>query len=288
MGNSFIEDVKVSYPDDPLFSHVKSAPGSHPRFSSSDGLLFCKNNGGEDVLCVPRGTHSDTKKSLCGLVIESAHAVVGHFGLQKTSEYIRHWYWWPSIHPDVQLFCKSCKKCQESKSLTIRPYGLLHGLPIPSRPWDSIGMDFVGPFPEIDGFNYLWVVICRLTSMVHLIPINTTTKATELSWMFLKEIVRLHGLLSSIVSDRDSKFTSRWWREVHRLLGIKLLMSTAFHPQTDGVTERVIQSATQVLRATVRADQNDWIYQLPMLSIAVSTRLLGTHLFSLMVDRFPR
>lgn len=71
-------------------------------------------------------------------------------------------------------------------------------------------MDFVGPFPEIDGLNYLWVVICQLTLMVHLIPVKTSTKATELSWLFLKEIVRLHGLPASIISDCDSKFTSRW------------------------------------------------------------------------------
>ena len=271
--NSFIADLKKSYHDDPLFKHILSTIESHPCFSKVDDLLFCKNKGDEDVLCIPEGVHSDTNKSLRGIVIESAHSVVGHVGQQKTAEYIHHWYWWPSIHRDVLQFCQSCKRCQESKSLTIRPYGLLHRLPIPSRPWDSIGMDFVGPFPEIDGFNYLWVVICHLTSMVHLIPINTTTKATKLSWMFLKEVVRLHGLPSSIVSDRDSTFTSRWWREAHRLLGVRLLMSIAFHPQTDGVTEHIIQSATQVLRATVRADQKDWIFRLPMTEFAINSSI---------------
>jgi transposase InsO family protein len=98
------------------------------------------------------------------------------------------------------------------------------------KPWDSIGMDFVGPFPESQGHDYLWIVICRLTSMVHLIPVKTTATAVKLSWKYLREVVRLHGLPSSIVSDRDSKFTSRWWQELHRILGAKLLMSTSFHP----------------------------------------------------------
>jgi hypothetical protein len=112
--------------------------------------------------------------------------------------------------------------------------GKLHPLPIPIKPWDSIGMDFIGPFPKSKGFNYLWVIICRMMSMVHLIPIHTRMKASELSWIYRREIVHLHGLPSSIVSNRDSKFTSKWWRELHKTLGTKLLMSMSFHPQTDG------------------------------------------------------
>jgi hypothetical protein len=101
-------------------------------------------------------------------------------------------------------------------------------------------MDFVGPFPESSGHDYLWVVICRLTSMVHLVPIKTTTTASELAWLYIREIVRLHGLANTIVSDRDSKFMSRFWHETHKLLGTKLLMSTSFHPQTDGASERAV------------------------------------------------
>ena len=98
-------------------------------------------------------------------------------------------------------------------------------------------MDFIGPFPKSLGKNYLWVIICHLTSQVHLIPINTTTKTIELANEFLIHIVRLHRLPTSIVSDRDTKFTSLFWTELHRLLGVKLKLSTSFHPQTDGQTE---------------------------------------------------
>ena len=117
-------------------------------------------------------------------------------------------------------------------------------MPIPSRPWGSIGMDFVGPFPKSKGFDNMWVIICQLTSLVHLTPVNTTIRASELAWVFMREIVRLHGIPESIVSDRDSKFTSKFWQELHRLLGIKLLMSTSFHPQTDGAFEHAIRSVT--------------------------------------------
>ena len=170
-------------------------------------------------------------------------------------------------------FCQSCEACQRSKSSNQRPAGKLHPLPLPIKPWDSIAMDFVGPFPECRGLNYLWVVLCRLTSMVHLIPLTTKVTAVELSWKYLREIVRLHGLPSSILSDRDSKFTSRWWQELHRILGAKLLMSTSFHPQTDGQSERTIRNVVQILRTTVRPDQTDWVDRVDMTEFAINASI---------------
>jgi hypothetical protein len=152
-------------------------------------------------------------------------------------------------------------------------------------------MDFIGPFPESNGLNYLWVVICRLTSMVHLIPINTSTTAKDLSWKYLREVVRLHGLASSIVSDRDSKFTSKWWRELHQLLGTKLLMSTSFHPQTDGQTERANRSIGQILRMAVQPDQKDWIEKIDMVEFAINSSIsasTGYSLFKLNGGYIPR
>jgi hypothetical protein len=134
-------------------------------------------------------------------------------------------------------------------------------------------MDFVGPFPPSRGKNYLWVVMCRLTSMIHLIPINVNIKTTELAYLYMEHIVRLHGLPESIVSDRDSKFTARFWRELHRLMGTKKLMSTSFHPQTDGATERSIRTVSQILRGKVRADQKDWAEKIPMTEFAINSAI---------------
>ena len=130
-----------------------------------------------------------------------------------------------------------CETCQTMKWHTSKPLGLLHNLLIPDHPWSGIAMDFIGPFPESIGRNYLWVVMCHLTSQVHLIPINTMTKTIELTNEFLTHVVRLHGLPMSIVSDWDTKFTSLFWTELHQLLGVKLKLSTSFHPQMDGQTE---------------------------------------------------
>ena len=127
-------------------------------------------------------------------------------------------------------------------------------------------MDFVGPFPKSEhGHDYLWVIVDRFTSLVHLVPVNTTITARDLAWTYVKEIVRLHGLPDSIVSDRDSKFISAFWRETQRLLGTKLKMSTAYHPQTDGLTERTNR---RVVFTMLLHDSNHlvsaWAQELPV------------------------
>jgi len=164
---------------------------------------------------------------------------------------------------DIEKFCLSCKTCQMSKSSNQLKPGLLHSLPIPSHPWQSIGMDFVGPIPVCQGYDYLWVIICRLTNQSHLIPITVRTKTNELTWYYIHDIVCLHGMPESIISDRDSKFTA----ELHRALGTKLLVSTPFHLQTDGHSERVICSIGQILCSVVSLDQNDWVLRSTPVSI---------------------
>ena len=267
----FLDKVRNGYKDDPLFSKIMEEKERYATFSVRDGFVYVTNTGKQEVLCIPRKVTKDY--SLTATIIDQAHTILGHFGPQKTADYIRRWYWWPRMGNEITKFCDSCGICQANKTSTQRPVGLLHPLPIPNRPWGSIGMDFMGPFPESEGYDYLWVVICRLTSQVHLIPVKTTVKASELAWIYVKEVVRLHGLPDSIVSDRDSKFTSKFWRETHRLLGTKLLMSTAFHPQTDGATERANRSVGQVLRTMIRPDQRDWVEKLPMTEFTLNSSI---------------
>jgi Integrase zinc binding domain len=157
------------------------------------------NHRGQEVLCIPRViTRED---SLTAIIIDQAHTVLGHFSTQKTADYIRQWYWWHKMGPEVDRYCDTCSICQANKTSTQRPVSLLHPLPIPNHPWGSIGMDFIGPFPTSHSYDYLWVVICRLTSMVHLILVKTMIKASELASLYIKEIVHIHGLPDLIVSD---------------------------------------------------------------------------------------
>jgi hypothetical protein len=235
---SFLHHIQDGYPNNPLCAKVLNNIEHHSRFKIVDSLIYTRNRADETVLCIPNIVAD--KCRLTEIVISQAHEILGHFGPQKTAEYVRRHYWWPRIGQDVEHYCKTCPICQTTKSSTQKVPGLLHSLPIPTRPWESIAMDFMGPFPESNGHDYLWVVICCLTSMVHLIPIRTTTTASELASLYIRDIVHLHGVAGSIISDRDSKFMSKFWRKMHKLLGTKLLMSTSFHPQTDGASERAI------------------------------------------------
>jgi hypothetical protein len=185
--DGFLNLIKSGYEKDSLFLKVVKNPERYSTYEMRDDLLYTRNRGGLEVLCVPRVRTKD--HSTTAMIIDQAHTILGHFSAQKTADYIRRWYWWPRITQEVEQFCTTCGICQANKTTTRRPVGLLHPLPIPNRPWGSIGMDFIGPFPTSHGYDYLWVVICRLTSMVHLIPVNTTIKASELASLYAREVV---------------------------------------------------------------------------------------------------
>jgi hypothetical protein len=176
--NYFLRAVQRGYADDKLFSLIKEKPQDYRGFSVNEGLIYMSNPCGDRVVCVPHD------RELITQLIDQAHNMLGHFGDQHTTEYLRRWYWWPRMGRDLREFCKTCEACSRAKGSTQKPMGKLHPLPIPVKPWDSIGMDFIGPFPESKGSNYLWVIICRMTSMVHLIPVHTKNTATDLSWIY--------------------------------------------------------------------------------------------------------
>ena len=128
---------------------------------------------------------------------------------------------------DIETFCMSCSACAASKDTNSKPRGLLHNLPIPDRPWQSISMGFLGPLPKLNNFDYLLVIIDQLTSQVHLVPITTTVTAKGIAWIVLKEVVRLHRIPESIVSNRDTQFTSIFWKELQKLM--KTMLGAYMH-----------------------------------------------------------
>jgi hypothetical protein len=166
-------------------------------------------------------------------------------------------------------YVKTCVDCQKNKAARHQPYGLLNPLELPYSPWQSIAMDFITDLPESEGCDQLWVIIDRYTKMAHFIPLPKVGKtASDLAKIFAREIWRLHGIPSDIVSDRDSRFTSETWKEFLQLLGIRPRMSTAFHPQTDGQTERLNQTIEAYLRSFVTHEQDDWVSLIPMAEFA--------------------
>jgi hypothetical protein len=271
----FSEIVRSNYNGNAYFSRVVENPTQFKGFEIEDGLIYHTDRNGSKLICVPKEAVLKGRR-LTELIIDHSHLLLGHFGATRTLNYVRRYYWWPTMASDVAEFCKSCGRCQMSKPSNQRPQGLLQSLPVPSKPWESVGIDFLGPLPPSEGNNYLMVVICRLTSMVHLIPTRTEVKASEVAQLYHRNVWRLHGLPASIVSDRDSKFTSTFWRELHSAVGTKLLMSTAYHPQTDGVTERANRSISQILRSVIHPNQRDWAAKIPAVEFAINSSTSAT------------
>ena len=177
-----------------------------------------------------------------------------------------------SIHPgatkmkkEIAEFAYACLTCQKSKIEHQKPSGKLQPLPIPKWKWDSISMDFVSGLPTSPtGCDAIWVIVDRLTKSAHFLSMNMEFSLEKLARMYIKEIVRLHSVPSSIISDRDPRFASGLWRSLHDALGTKIWMSSAYHPQTDGQTERTIQSLEDLLRACVLEETSSWEKFLPL------------------------
>ena len=207
--------------------------------------------------------------------------MLAHLGASKTLDHIQDHVWWKDMVSDVQAFCEMCHTCKISKPSNQKPYGLLNPLSVPSYPWESIRMDFVRPLPESgnrDGmFDSITVVICLLTSMVHLIPSWTNYNASQLAELMFEHVYKLHGLPKNIISDRDVLFTSTFWRQLHHLIGTNLRLSSAYHPQSDGSTEQANQTITQMIQQCVHPNQKDWVAKLPAIKFTVnSARLEST------------
>ncbi|KAL4184968.1 hypothetical protein AMTRI_Chr10g228220 [Amborella trichopoda] len=131
-------------------------------------------------------------------------------------------------------------------------------------------MDFVSGLPRTNsGHDSIWVIVDRLTKAAHFLPIRTTYTLDRLAQLYIKEIVRLHGVPVSIVSDRDTRFTSKFWARLQSAMGMRLTFSTAFHPQTDGQSERTIQTLEDMLRACVIDLIGSWDDHLPLIELII-------------------
>ena len=213
----------------------------------------------DNLVYVPQ----DTNIQLDILKMFHDSPVSGHLGSAKTLELISRQFYWPGIRRFVKRYIFNCSICKRAKTSRQEPSGHLLPLQIPERPWSSISMDFITGLPVSNGHNSILVVVDRLSKMSHFIPCSDTITAKELSSVFLQNIFRLHGLPKDIVSDRGPVFTSKFWQDLLKQFNIKSNLSTAFHPQTDGQTERINSVLEQYLRIYVNYQQDNWSTLLP-------------------------
>jgi hypothetical protein len=193
-------------------------------------------------------------------VIESCHdhPAAGHPGVARTYEMVTRDFWWPGMRKTIIRYVKNCDVCARIKPGRHAPYGFLRPLEVPQKRWDSISMDFIVGLPPSEGYDSVLVVVDRLTKMAHFIPTTATIQPKDLARIFHDGFFRLHGLPQDITSDRGSLFTSAFWKALGKRLSIKGKLSTAFHPQTDGQTERTNAQLEQYIRGYCNYQQDNW------------------------------
>ncbi|KAK1408323.1 hypothetical protein QVD17_39992 [Tagetes erecta] len=228
--------------------------------SKSNGILHYLNR-----IWVPN------RNGLRALVMNEAHKsrYSIHPGADKMYQDLRGTYWWPGMKKDIALFVAKCLTCSKVKAEHQRPSGLLEQPEIPMWKWESIAMEFITKLPRTSsGHDSIWVIIDRLTKSAHFLPIREDYSVEKLARIYTSEIISRHGTPLDIISDRDGRFTSRLWRTFQLALGTQLKLSTAFHPQTDGQTERTIQTLEDMLRSCVLDFGGNWNLHLPLVEFS--------------------
>ncbi|KAK1602128.1 hypothetical protein QYE76_017171 [Lolium multiflorum] len=246
-----LEEIKELYPSDVFFGPIFekcSIDRGFDDFYLHDGYLFKANK-----VCIP-------ESSLRKLLLQESHGggLMGHFGRDKTLSMLSTHYYWPRMKRDVERLCNRCTTCLQAKS-TSNP----HGLPRTKHGHDSI-----------------FVVVDRFSKMAHFIPCHKSDDASHIASLFFREVVRLHGIPASIVSDRDVKFMSYLWKSLMAKFGVKLLFSSSSHPQTDGQTEVVNRSLSTLLRTLVKKNLKSWEDCLPHAEFAYNRAKHSTTLRS--------
>ncbi|SJL11766.1 uncharacterized protein ARMOST_15175 [Armillaria ostoyae] len=249
--------------------------------TEKDGILYYDNR-----VYVPR--HS----SLRGEIIAQSHdhITAGHPGIAKTRELVQREYWWPKIQKDIEAYVKGCETCQRTKSNTQAKSAPLHPNAIPTEPWTHISVDMVTGLPDSNGHDALLVVVDRFSKAIILVPCNVELSAEGWARILRDHVYARHGMPQVVISDRGPQFVSAFMKELYRMLDITQNASTAFHPQTDGQTERVNQEVEKYLRIFVNHHQNDWADWLPMVEFAHNNRAhsaTGRSPFMILYGRNP-
>ena len=277
----FLQDIKSGYEQCPWSQKLISASPGMPNITKRDGIWLI-----DDRVMVP------DFNNVRGRLFALAHDSLGHYGFAKTYSTLRNDFYWPGMRHDLEnSYIPSCPDCQRNKSRTSKPAGPLHPLPVPSARCESIAMDFVGKLPLDDGFDTILTITDRLGSDIRLIPCHSSNSAEQIARLFFSSWFCENGLPSDIVSDRDKLFMSAFWTALHTLTGVRLKPSTAFHPETDGSSERTNKTMIQALRFHVERNQRGWASKLPLIRFHLMSTVntsTGYSPFQLRFGRSPR
>ncbi|GJW18344.1 putative reverse transcriptase domain-containing protein [Tanacetum coccineum] len=206
----------------------------------------------DGMLCLNNRSWIPCLGDLRALIMHESHKSKYsiHPGSDKMYQDLKKLYWWPNMKAEIATYVSKCLTCAKVKIEYQKPSGLLVQPEIPKWKWENITMDFVTKLPRTAaGQDTIWVIVDRLTKSAHFLPMREDDTLEKLTRQYLKEVVSKHGVPVSIISDRDGKFTSHFWKSLHKALGTRLDMSTSYHPETDGQSKRTIQTLEDTIKA---------------------------------------
>lgn len=261
--DDILDSIKVGYGADSFYSSDGGWKESG-HVVQTDGLFWRHGR-----LCLPNN------RVIINKILYELHDTAGHRAQASTLAKALDRFWWTRIRHDVKAYCENCPTCRRIRSRA-QPAAPVQPLPVPPRPWYTVGLDYITDLPLSNGYDALLVVCCHLSRQAHFIPTNKTVTGEQTAELFLNYIYRLHGLPRILVSDRDVRFMSAFWQTLWRRLGTKMNMSSGQHPETDGLTERINSIAIEIARAFCCFNGSDWVSQIPLIEFSYnSSKALG-------------
>jgi hypothetical protein len=258
----FIDRLRQAQLEDPTLvaMHAEITAGTRPAtWTIVDGMVLL---GGR--------LYISPASPLLSAILRAVHED-GHEGVQHTLHHLRRDFHFPNMKEFVQDWVRSCAVCQRYKSEHLHPAGLLMPLPVPQGVWTDVALDFVEALPRVRGKSVILTVVDRLSKYCYFIPLVHPYSAESIAQAFFVEVVRLHGVPQSMVSDRDPVFTSLFWQELMRLMGTKLYMTTTFHPQSDRQSESANRVIIMYLRCLTGDRPRQCLRWLPWAEYLVNT-----------------
>ena len=269
-----LDQIRTAYEIDSECKQILVNPETTPKYTvRDDGLIITNDNR----ILVPNDLTIKTH------ILNACHDEItaAHIGVTKTIELISRTFYWRYLNKEVKDYVTSCTLCQRNKSNNQAPLGLLQSIPTPERRWDTVTLDLITSLPRTKlGNDCIVVFVDKFSKMAHYAATTTTITAPKLAELFIQNVVRLHGLPNNLISDRDPRFTSNFWKSLWKQMNTKLSMSTAFHPQSDGQTERQNRTLEEALRAYTSYEQDDWDIHLPLLELAYNNSIHSSTGFS--------
>ena len=249
---SLVQGIQQGYKMDAYYASEAPAKAG---LIFADGLWFMPRGAGPKVVAVP--DTGDIRRDILHELHDSQYA--GHPGMERTRQAIARLFWWPTSRPDVEAYVRGCMVCQRDKGRSGQKLGKLLPLAVPEGAWESVSLDFVGPLPETSrGHNMILTVVDRFSQMARFLPCRSDWNTEQVADLYVDRVFSMHGCPISIVSDRGPQFTSSFTTALCKLVGTKQFRSTAYHPQSNGSSERMNRVLGEMLRHFVNTRCDDW------------------------------